>query len=324
MNRKNNYTESFIIKKYLKKLNFKKIESLNFDNDAGFLKSKKNKNIIVTNDTILENVDFFKNDPAESVANKIVIYNLSDISAMGAYPYAYTLSLSIPKNKTSTWLKKFTDKLLSLQKKYNFFLIGGDLSKSNKIVISANFYGYISKDKILTRNGANINDDIWVTGTIGDSFIGLKYLQKKIILKKKFQNYYVGKYLYPSLKCIGYKINNFASSAIDISDGFYGDLEILLKQKKLGANIQLSSIPLSIKTKQLIKNKSINIKSLLEAGDDYQLIFTANARYSRRIKRISQQYNINITNVGKIVKKRGIYINNKKIRFTNKSFQHFA
>ena len=79
MKNKNFIFEKYIINKYLKKLNFKKKETYNFENDASFLKSSKNKKIIVTNDTIIESVDFFKSDPPESIANKIITYNLSDI-----------------------------------------------------------------------------------------------------------------------------------------------------------------------------------------------------------------------------------------------------
>ena len=74
--------------------------------------------MIVTNDTIVESVDFFKNDPPESIAKKIITYNLSDISSMGAIPYSYTLSLSLPKGLKEIWLSKFVNKLFSLQKKY--------------------------------------------------------------------------------------------------------------------------------------------------------------------------------------------------------------
>ena len=173
-------SEKYIINKYLINLNFNKVETFNFNNDAAYLKIPKNKQLIVTNDTITESVDFFTKDPPESLANKIVTYNLSDISSMGASPYAYTLSLCLPKNINDIWLKKFTKKLFFLQKKYNFFLIGGDLSTSHKKVISSNFFGFIPKGKILTRTGAKINDDIWVTGNIGESSIGLKIKQKKL------------------------------------------------------------------------------------------------------------------------------------------------
>jgi len=173
-------SEKYIINKYLKKLNFNKSESYNFCNDGAFFKIPKNNKLIVTNDTIIENVDFFKSDPPESIANKIITCNLSDISSMGAVPYSYTLSLCLPKKLTNEWLNLFTKSLFSFQKKFNFFLIGGDLSKSDKIIISSNFFGFVKEKKILTRSGAKTNDDIWVTGNLGESSIGLKIKQNKI------------------------------------------------------------------------------------------------------------------------------------------------
>ena len=101
-------SEQYIINKYLKKLNFNKSESYNFSNDGAFFKIPKNYKLIVTNDTIIENVDFFKSDPPKSIANKIITCNLSDISSMGAVPYAYTLSLCLPKKLTNEWLYLFT------------------------------------------------------------------------------------------------------------------------------------------------------------------------------------------------------------------------
>ena len=318
------FSEKYIIDKYLKKLHYNKIETFDFKNDAAFLKIPKNKQLVVTNDTILENVDFFTNDPAESIANKIVTYNLSDISSMGAYPYAYTLSLCIPKSISETWLKKFTYKLSLFQKKYNFFLIGGDLSKSKKIIISCNFFGFVSKGKILNRTGAKINEDIWVTGNIGESFIGLKIKQNNIKVNNIDKKYFLKKYLFPIHSSIGQKINNFATSAIDISDGFYGDLENLIKEKNIGASIKSNLIPFSDKTKKLIRNKTVDFDSLLSSGDNYELIFTANSKKSSVIKSLAKKNNIKITKVGRIVQKKGIYLDNNKLKIINKSFQHFS
>ena len=323
MKKNNKISEQYIIKKYLRKLHCNKIEAFDFKNDAAYLKIPKNKKIVVTNDTILESTDFFKNDPPESIANKIVTYNLSDISSMGANPYAYTLSLCLPKNTTDSWLNKFTKKLNFLQKKYNFFLIGGDLSNSNKIIISSNFFGLASKDKLLNRIGAKINDDIWITGNLGDSSIGLAIRRKKIKTNNIYKKFFLKKYLFPQHCSLGNKINNLATSAIDLSDGFYGDLEKLINEKKIGALINSSLIPFSTKTQQLIRNKIINLNYLLSSGDNYELLFTSNSKNSSTINRIALNYNIKITKVGKIIEKKGLHLDGKKIKIINKSFQHF-
>ena len=178
-------TESEIIEKYLKKLNFHKKESFKFENDSAYLNSFKNKKTIVTNDSIIENVDFFKNDSAKSIANKIVTSNLSDLSAMGSKPYCYTLNLCIPNYITIDWLENFSNYLFKLQKKFNFFLLGGDLSKSKQLMISSTFFGYAKYKNIIHRNHLRINDDIWITGNLGESYAGLKILKKKSIKKSK-------------------------------------------------------------------------------------------------------------------------------------------
>ena len=227
---------------------------------------------------------------------------------MGASPYAYTLSLCLPGNVNNKWLRKFIKQLQILQKKYNFFLIGGDLSKSDKIIISSNFFGFATKGKILNRTGAQVNDDVWITGNLGESSIGLAIRQKKIKLKNINKKYFLKKYFCPKHCFIGNKINNLATSAIDISDGFYGDLENLINEKKIGVSINSSLIPFSNKTKLLIKNKIVNINYLLSAGDDYELIFTAHSKKTSFIKRMAKNHNIKISKVGKIIeKKRHLY-----------------
>jgi len=324
-NNHNNFkiSENYIINKLLINLNFNKKETFNFKNDGAFLKIPNNKQIVVTNDTINESVDFFTTDPADSVANKIICYNLSDISSMGADPYAYTLSLSLPLNIKISWLKKFIKKLYFLQKKYNFFLLGGDLSHSDKIVISSNFFGFVKNGKIIKRTGSSVNDDVWVTGNLGESSLGLSIRKSKIKMNYKDKIFFIKKFLYPTPCMIGEKIINIATSAIDISDGFYGDLENLINENKLGAMIQSNTIPFSNKIKKLINNKHINLDYLLSSGDDYELIFTAHPSKTSIINKISKINNVKITKVGRIIKNRGLFIDGKILKKIKKSFQHF-
>jgi Thiamine monophosphate kinase len=95
-------------------------------------------------------------------------------------------------------------------------------------------------------------------------------------------------------------------------------------QKNIGASIKSDLMPFSKKTRELIDKKIVNLNLLLSSGDDYQLIFTSHSKNSLKIKRIAMKNNIKITKVGKIIDKKGVYLDNKKIKITNKSFQHFA
>ena len=315
-------SENFIINHYLKKLNFKKKESYNFENDGAYLNFSKNEKIVTSTDTIVEGVDFFTNDSADSIAHKIICYNLSDISSMGATPYCFSLSLGLPKKISKKWLHTFSLKILKLQKKYKFFLLGGDIAQTKHIIISATFFGKISKSKIIRRDGAKINDDIWVTGSLGNSFAGL--MLKKNIIKENdsIKKFFIQKYLYPNPCMIGNNLRFIATSSIDISDGFFGDLDKLLYPKNLGANINIKSIPILPKLKNLIRLHRIKINKLLSAGDDYEILFTSNAKKRNYINSLSKKIKIKITKVGTIINKKGIYADGKILNLNKRSFQY--
>ena len=157
-------SEKVIMNTLLKKLNFNKKGTFNFENDAAYLSISKNFKTIVTTDSITENIDFFYDDPPESIAQKLVCVNLSELSAMGSLPVAYTLNLTFNSKINIKWLKMFTDRFLKLQKKYNFYLLGGAISKSSELSLSANFFGKSKLKDILSQNKCSGGEEIWVTG----------------------------------------------------------------------------------------------------------------------------------------------------------------
>ena len=180
---KNNLSEKLIINKYFKKLNFKQKGTFNFENDGAYLELKnKNYKLTVTTDNISENIDFFSDDNPKSIAQKITTVNLSDIFAMGALPHSYLLNLYLPNHINENWLNSFSNELKKIQRKYGFYLLGGDLSKSNKLIVSSTFFGFIKKKLEIFQNKFNLHDDILITGSIGESKIGLEILKKKISL----------------------------------------------------------------------------------------------------------------------------------------------
>ena len=318
-------TESEIIEKYLKKLNFDKRESFRFKNDSSYLNSFKNKKTIVTNDSIIENVDFFKNDSAQSIAHKIVTSNLSDLSAMGAKPYCYTLNLCMPKYITIDWLESFSYYLIKLQKKYNFFLLGGDLSKSKQLMISSTFFGHAEYKNIILRDHVNIDDDIWVTGNLGESYAGLKILKNKISnnLDNKIKNYFLEKYYFPTPSMIGYNIAKYCNSGIDISDGFISDLKKVIGTR-FGAKIKLNSLPTSKFMKIILKNNILKFDEIINCGDDYELVLTVPKKFSHKIQEISYKNKIKISKIGKIIKTKGIFSEYGKSIISKNYFKHFA
>ena len=125
--------------------------------------------------------------------------SISDLICKGINPKYYFISFS---GKNKHFAKKNISKIkLALkqeQKKYNITLSGGDISCSKYLSITISSIGY-SKSLPILRNGAKNNDDIYITNTIGDAFVGLKVLKKKIKLSKKSINYFIKKFYLPNL-----------------------------------------------------------------------------------------------------------------------------
>ena len=322
---KNSLSENLIISKFLKKLNFNKKGTFNFENDAAYLDLKNNNyKLTVTTDNISENIDFFSTDDPKSIAHKILTVNLSDIYAMGAFPHSYLLNLFLPNYIDKNWLNSFSNQLLKIQRKYGFYLIGGDLSKSNKLVISSTFFGYINKNLEIFQNKFKLNDDIWITGNIGESKIGLEILKKNISTNARIKKFFIKKYLYPNPCNLGPLVANHINSMKDISDGLIGDLTDMLSGK-YGALINVNKIPLGTNTKKILKNKNnFKIENLLNAGDDYGLIIISSQKSRNKILRIANKNKVKISCIGKIIKEKGIHFDSHLDMKNSKKFDHFC
>jgi len=319
-------SEKIIIDTFFKKLNLNKIGTYNFENDAAYFNISRKYKTVVTTDTIVENIDFFSNDPPESIAQKILCINLSDISAMGAIPKTYTLNLSINSKINYDWLQKFTLKLKKLQKKYNIYLLGGDISKANQISLTANLFGEAKLKNIISQKNSNLGDDIWVTGNLGNSYLGCRVSKNSHMkLGKKHSLYFKKQYLYPKPCMFGSKAYKYINSAIDISDGFLGDLSKIL-DGKFGAKINTKSIPLSSMLKKiLIKHNSlIKLEDILNWGDDYELIFTSFKKNREKLLSLSKKNRVKLSLVGSVIKKPGIFNDSLKIIKNIHSFDHFS
>lgn len=319
-------SEKVIINSLLKKLNFNKKGTFNFENDAAYLNTPKNYKTIVTTDSITENIDFFYNDPPESVAQKLVCVNLSDLSAMGSAPVAYTLNLSLNAKINLIWLKRFTSRLYKLQKQYNFYLLGGDISKTTEFTLSANFFGKAKMKNILSQNKCSLGDDIWITGNLGNSYLGYQILMRsKIKVSNKEAEFYKNSYLYPSPCMFGSIASKFINAATDISDGFYGDLNKILNNK-VGAIIKKKDFLISNKLRNIISTNKfkISIEDVLSWGDDYQLVFTANKKFRNQISNLGKTNNIRLINIGRVIKDKGIYDDSMNIIKNPSSYDHFS
>ena len=302
-----------LIRKYFSKLSDLKKYSLDLNDDVFF---DKRKSLVISVDSYIQGIHFLDFKNPELVIKKIIRSSISDLICKGVLPKYYFISGSGNKKTfTKKNLTKISNSLKQEQKKYGIFLCGGDTTFSNKLSFSITSLGY-SKN-IVFRNKAKLNDDIYVTGNLGDSFVGLKILQNKIKTSKKFKSYFVKKYFEPEIQIkLTKELLKFANSSIDISDGLIDDLEKMINKQKLSYKIWEEQIPISKNLRSYLKKTDFKKKNFISNGDDYQILFTASADKSRIIKSISKKLRIKISRIGKIT------LNNKKSSFISQKGEH--
>jgi len=312
-----------LIKEYFSKIAKNNKFALNLNDDVFF---DKKKGLVISIDTYNEGTHFYDFKNPELVIKKVIRSSISDLICKGVQPKFYFISGSGNKKSfTKKNLLEISKSLIKEQKKFNIFLCGGDTTFSNKLSFSITSVGY-SKN-IVYRNKTQLNDDIYVTGNLGDSFIGLQILKNKITFKKKINDYFINKYFQPNIQiALSKKLLNFANSSIDISDGLIADLEKMMNNQKLSYQLNESKIPISKNLLSLIKNYKYKRLNLVSNGDDYQVLFTAKTSMSRIINKTSKALRIKITKIGKInsANKENTIIDEKgkEILIKNKGYIH--
>ena len=286
-----------LIEKYFSKLSKTNKSSLNLNDDVFFDKSRK---LVVSVDTYIEGIHFINFKKPDLVIKKIIRSSISDIICKGVKPKYYFISGSgNNKSFSSSNLKKISKSLKQEQNKFGILLCGGDTVYSNKLSFTVTSIGF--SPKIIFRNNAKLNDDIYITGNLGDSFVGLNILKKKINVNNSLTKYFEKKYFLPNLHLeLSNKLLMFANTSIDISDGLIADLEKLINKQKLSYKLNLDNIPISKNLKDLIIQKKLNKISYISQGDDFQILFTANSSKSRIINKTAKSLGIKISKIGKI------------------------
>ena len=306
-----------IIQKYFRPLSKGNYGAMNLTDDVYF---DLKKNIATSVDTYVENKHFlFSNNP-KLYLKKIFRSSISDLYAKGIEPTKYFFSLSLPKGKFKKKnFLEFKKILYSEQKKFNVLLSGGDLTISKTMSITFIFMGKL-KDKPILRSGAKTLDDIYVTGNVGDAYVGLRLLKKKIFFTKN-KKHFIKSYINPELPVQFSKfLYKFCNSSIDISDGIFQDLHHLLNYSKKGAFVDVEKIPLSKQLKKLIESKNLNLANTVSNGDDYQILFTSKKNNREKIFKYSKISKVKISRIGLITRDKKLKTRNygKVIDFNDK------
>ncbi|MEN8259048.1 MAG: thiamine-phosphate kinase [Pseudomonadota bacterium] len=294
---------------------------LGVGDDCALLAVPDGFQLAVTADTLVEGVHFFPGADPESLGQKALAVNLSDLAAMGAKPHWAILALTVPK-VDEVWLEAFSRGLLELAARFGVQLIGGDTTKG-PLAITIQAMGVVPAGKAMLRSAAEAGDIVYVTGFLGDAGLGLQ-IERGYAAGDGEQA--LARFHRPTPRIEeGIAIANVAAACLDISDGLLADLGHILDASGVGARVDWDWLPLSPAVLRYIQETG-DWRLPLRAGDDYELCFTVRPDHESELKNIVQSLNVPCTSIGVIEKGEGLrFIRSGKLTdIAAMGYEHFS
>lgn len=280
----------------------------NLEDDAATLAVPDGLELVVTKDMLAANIHFFAEDPWDAIARKALRVNLSDLAAKGATPDAYALGLGLPADWTEPNLAALARGLKEDQEAFGIDLLGGDTIKSpGGLVLSITAFGLAPRGRAVRRGGARVGDILFVSGTIGDSALGLRLrldpaLAGRLGLSVEERDHLLDRYLIPRPRVgLGSAVLASARAAMDVSDGLIGDLARLARAARLGAIIDATAVPLSPAAARAVAADPTLFETALTGGDDYEILASIPVARAEAYEAAAAEAGIAVTRIGRMV-----------------------
>jgi len=284
--------------------------------------------LAVSSDMLVQGRHFLSTTPATGLGHKALAVNLSDLAACGAKPLAFTLALAMP-SIDEAWLAGFAKGLWALADAHGCELIGGDTTQG-PLNICITVLGEVPPGDALLRQHAQVGDDIYVSGTVGDARLALEVFRGNLSLHTADFEAARARMDMPTPRvALGLALRGVANAAIDISDGLLGDLGHILQRSQVGAVIDTvwvqDSAAISDAMQSIPFSKRLDFA--LAGGDDYELLFTAPPDQADEVLAAAEQCGVSVTCIGRITPVPGVQVLDLQglplsRRFA--SFDHFA
>jgi thiamine-monophosphate kinase len=300
--------------------------------DAAALTPPPGCDLVLTTDGVIAGVHFFPDDPPESIGRKALRMNLSDLAAKGARPLGFLLSLALPAGADEAWIAAFAAGLGEDAARYGCPLFGGDTDHTPGLTsVSIAAFGAVPHGKMVRRSTAKPGDCLVVTGTIGDAALGLKLrrdrgLAQRWRLTDAAASSLEERYLLPEPRnALAEAVLQYASAAIDISDGLAGDLAKLCRASSAAADIEVSRVPLSDAARAAVAAAPALLETLLTGGDDYEIALTLTPGKLPEFQAAAQAAGVAVTEIGRMQAGAGARFmhDGKALAFTRASYSHF-
>jgi len=277
--------------------------ALGVGDDCALIAPAPGQQLAVSTDLLVEGRHFLATVSPDRLGHKALAVNLSDLAACGAAPLAYTLALALPQ-VDERFLDGFARGLHALADRHRIDLVGGDTTRG-PLAIAITVFGEVPAGAALRRSGARPGHTVWVSGTLGDARLALEGFRGNVDLDGGVLQRVRRAMEIPEPRVgLGLALRGIASSAVDVSDGFVGDLGHVLKASSVGATVDVDALPRSGD----LGSRPVGEQRLctLAGGDDYELVFTASPDAALRVREAAAQAGVAVTAVGRIDSERGL------------------
>jgi thiamine-monophosphate kinase len=300
--------------------------------DAAVLTPPAGCDLVLTTDGVIAGVHFFPDDPPENIARKVLRMNLSDLAAKGAKPIGFLISLALPGNVEESWLAGFAAGLGEDARRYECALLGGDTDRTpGPTSVSIAAFGAVPQGKMTRRSGAAAGDCVVVTGTIGDAALGVllrrdRALAERLRLPGAMAAYLQQRYLLPQPRnALAEAVLQYASAAMDVSDGLVGDLAKLCRASSVAAEIEVVRVPLSDAARAAVAADPVLLETVLTGGDDYEILLTLSPEKLSSFRAAAVSSNVAVTEIGRISTGEGARFvrDGKAMTLARPSYSHF-
>lgn len=324
-----------LIERYFKRPTHK--AALGIGDDCALLRPTPGMQLAVSSDMLVEGRHFLSTvDPAR-LGHKALAVNLSDLAAMGAEPFAFMLALSLPR-VDEAWLAGFSSGLLRLADEHGCELVGGDTTQG-PLNIGITVLGEVPPGDALLRQNAQVGDDIYISGTVGDARLALEVFRGTHSLASDAFEQARQRMEQPIPRvALGTALRAVANAAIDVSDGLLGDLGHILTRSRLGALIDTTwlqaagsfgdaRLPAGITPVLAELPWSKRLEFALSGGDDYELCFTAPVNQRELVHAAAWESHTPVTRIGRITQAQGLVVLDPQGQPMAKrfaSFDHFG
>lgn len=282
---------------------------LGVGDDCALWQVQPGMQLAVSSDMLVEGRHFLSTVPPKRLGHKALAVNLSDLAASGAKPLAFTLALALPR-VDETWLQGFSAGLLALADQHGCELVGGDTTHG-PLTVCITVLGEVPPGDALLRQGAQVGDDIYISGSVGDARMALEAMRGQLSLSAADFDSCRLRMEQPEPRiALGLALRGVANACIDVSDGLAGDLGHVLKASQVGAVLTTDWLQDSAAISSAMQNLPFakRLDMALAGGDDYELLFTAAPDQAEAVQHAANEADVSVTCIGRITSGSGLQV----------------